>query len=47
MRRFVSMPFTILVKTYELEEGYYELEDYEWNMLAKPRSGLYLKIYYT
>jgi hypothetical protein len=30
-----------------LEKGAYELEDYEGNMLAKPRNGLYLKRYYV
>jgi hypothetical protein len=30
-----------------LEKGAYELEDYEGNMLDKPRNGIYLKIYYT
>ena len=30
-----------------LEKGAYELEDYEGNMLAEPRNGLYLKIYYV
>jgi hypothetical protein len=30
-----------------LEKGAYELEYYEGNMLAEPRNGLYLKIYYT
>jgi hypothetical protein len=30
-----------------LEKGAYELEYYEGNMLAEPRNGLYLKIYYA
>jgi hypothetical protein len=30
-----------------LEKGSYELDDYEGNMLAEPRNGLYLKIYYA
>jgi hypothetical protein len=30
-----------------LEKGAYELEDYEGDMLAEPRNGLYSKIYYS
>ena len=30
-----------------LEKGAYELVDYEWEALAKPRNGLYLKTYYA
>jgi hypothetical protein len=30
-----------------LKKGVYHLVDFEWNALAEPRNGLYLKKYYS
>jgi hypothetical protein len=42
--KFKSMWHDPYIVRCVLEKGAYELEDHEWNMLAEPRNGLYLKI---
>jgi hypothetical protein len=45
--KFKPMWHDPYIMRHVLEKGAYELEDYEGNMLAKPRNGLYLKKYYA
>jgi hypothetical protein len=45
--KFNPMWHNLYIVRRVLEKGAYELEDYEGNMLAEPRNGLYWKRYYT
>ena len=46
-RKFNPMWHGPYVAKRVLEKGAYELVDYEWIALAKPRNGLYNKKYYA
>jgi len=45
--KFKTMWHGPYIVRHVLGKGAYELEDYEGNMLVKPRNGIYLKRYYT
>jgi hypothetical protein len=45
--KFKPMWHDLYIVRCVLEKGAYELEYYEGNMLAAPRNGFYLKIYYA
>ena len=45
--KFVSMWLELYIVKRVLGKGAYELEDYEGNILPRPRNGLYLKKYFA